>query len=256
MKYRCYIDEVGNADLESSDNPNHRFLSLSGVILELDYVKTTLHPQMEVLKQRFFPYHPDDPVIFHRKEMVNRLAPFETLRDDAVREEFDRELLRLLAEWEYVVVSVCLDKKKHKETYQAWRYDPYHYGLAVLLERYVFFLNVAKARGDVLAESRGGKADRRLKDSFEHLWVKGTEFVSQEQFQQALTSRQLKVKPKANNVAGLQLADLLAHPSRNEILAEQGLLGAGLAPFARKVVEVLAKKYYQREGKVFGKKFL
>jgi hypothetical protein len=31
-KHRIYIDEVGNPDLESSDDPNHRFLSLTGVI--------------------------------------------------------------------------------------------------------------------------------------------------------------------------------------------------------------------------------
>ncbi len=31
-KYRIYIDEVGNPDLGSSDDPNHRFLSLTGVI--------------------------------------------------------------------------------------------------------------------------------------------------------------------------------------------------------------------------------
>jgi hypothetical protein len=30
-KYRLYIDEVGNPDLESSHIPNHRFLSLTGV---------------------------------------------------------------------------------------------------------------------------------------------------------------------------------------------------------------------------------
>ena len=29
MKYRIYIDETGNPDLDSSDNPNHRFLSLA-----------------------------------------------------------------------------------------------------------------------------------------------------------------------------------------------------------------------------------
>jgi len=34
MKYRIYIDEVGNAGIESSDNLNHQFLSLTGVILK------------------------------------------------------------------------------------------------------------------------------------------------------------------------------------------------------------------------------
>lgn len=61
MKYRLYIDEVGNPDIESSDNPNHRFLSLLGVILELGYVETIVHPQMEVLKAKYFRSHPDEP---------------------------------------------------------------------------------------------------------------------------------------------------------------------------------------------------
>jgi hypothetical protein len=133
-----YVDEVGNPDLESSDNPNHRFLSLTGVILELGYVKSNLHPAMEALKVKYFKHHPDDPVIFHRKEMVNQKPPFEALRDVTIRERFDDELLSLLRESDYTVITVCLDKKAHKENYQTWRYDPYHYCLAVLLERYVF----------------------------------------------------------------------------------------------------------------------
>lgn len=130
-KYRIYIDEVGNPDLGSSDNPNHRFLSLTGVILDLGHVERSVHPQMEAIKSRFFRSHPDDPVIFHRKEMVNFRPPFESLKEDELRGRFDAELLDLLAAWQYTVISVCLDKKKHKETYTTWRYDPYHYCLAV-----------------------------------------------------------------------------------------------------------------------------
>ena len=69
-KYRMYVDEVGNPDLESSDNPNHRFLSLTGVIIKLDHVKDALYPEMEALKTKHFGSHPDDPVILHRKELV------------------------------------------------------------------------------------------------------------------------------------------------------------------------------------------
>lgn len=256
MKYRIYIDEVGNPDLESSDNPNHRFLSLTGVILELSHVEAVVHPQMEALKARYFRSHPDDPVIFHRKEMVNAMPPFDTLRNPAILEFFDGELLKMMTEWDYTVISVCLDKKKHKETYTTWRYDPYHYCLQVLLERFVFFLNRIGRNGDVMAESRGGKADMRLKASFRRLWEKGTEYVEPRQFQETLTSKQLKVKPKINNIAGLQLCDLLAHPSRNEILFEQKLLGKPPGAFAQRVIEILQRKYDQRDGRLFGKKIL
>jgi hypothetical protein len=256
MKYRIYIDEVGNPDLASSDNPNHRFLSLTGIILELGYVEKVVFPQMENLKREFFDSHPDDPVIFHRKELVNAIHPFEKLKDNTTRERFDLKLLSLIQKWEYTVITVCLDKKTHKETYTTWRYDPYHYCLAVLLERFFFFLDRLSACGDVIAESRGGKEDRRLKDSFARLWEKGTDFVAPEHFQRVFTSKQLKVKPKANNISGLQLADLLAHPSRNEILKEKGFMNREFGRFSAKVVEILQRKYDQVGGKIYGKKFL
>ena len=251
-----YVDEVGNSDLESSDNPNHRFLSLSGVVLDLAHVASNIYPQMEDLKAEFFGSHPDDPVIFHRKEMVNAKYPFEALADQTIKLKFDTRLLSLLRSWEFTLITVCLDKKAHKETYATWRYDPYHYCLAVLLERFVFFLRRRRALGDVMAESRGGKEDMRLKKSFERLFEQGTSFVEERQFREALTSRQLKVRPKANNVAGLQLADLVAHPSRNEILRDHGLLDKDIAPFAARIIDILQAKYDRMGNRLFGKKFI
>jgi len=256
MKYRVYIDEVGNPDLGSSDNPNHQFLSLTGVIIELGYTKHTLYPQMEQLKAKYFDQHPDEPMVFHRKEIMNAKPPFGKLKDLNVRRKFDKELLGLFRSWQYIVLSVCLDKKRHKETYATWRYDPYHYCLAMLLERYVLFLERIGARGDAMAESRGGREDRRLKDSFNRLWAQGTEYIDAARVQAVLTSTQLKVKQKANNIAGLQLADLIAHPSRNEILLEQGLIDTPLSPFAKLVVEVLTQKYDRQGSRFYGKKFI
>jgi hypothetical protein len=256
MKYRIYVDEVGNPDLDSSDNPNHRFLSLTGIIIDLGYVQSRLHPDMEELKSCFFISHPDEPIILHRKDIFNAKPPFENLKDEEIRVKFDRRLLFLLNDWEYTVVTVCIDKEKHKETYTAWRYEPYHYCLAVLLERFVFFLNRKGCKGDVMAESRGGKEDMRLKNSFSRLWENGTDYVAPEKIQNALTSKRLKVKSKANNVSGLQLADLIAHSSRNEILLEEGLLVRPISPFAKEIIQILQKKYYQQHGRTFGKKFL
>lgn len=85
MKYRMYIDEVGNPDLKSSENPLHRFLSLTGVIIELGYVSETLFPDIENLKVKYFKSHPDDPIILHRKELVNAKYPFKTLKDEKVK---------------------------------------------------------------------------------------------------------------------------------------------------------------------------
>jgi hypothetical protein len=52
------------------------------------------------------------------------------------------------------------------------------------------------------------------------------------------------------------LADLIAHPSRNEILKEQGFLEKEFSLFVREVIKILQKKYDQHEGRTFGKKFI
>ena len=251
-----YIDETGNTDLKHTDDPNHRFLSLTGVIVDLEHIRETVHPEMESLKERYFGSHPDDPVILHRKEMVNRKRPFANLRDTEVREAFNQDLLKCLREWEYTVITACLDKKNHAETYDEWARHPYHYCMEILLERFNFWLNRRQSQCDVMAESRGGKDDTRLKKAFQGIWEFGANYVSQEQFRRTLTSKNLKIKPKAANISGLQLADLIANPSRCEILDENGLLGRTLGTFAQEIIEVLQPKYDQDGTRMYGRKFL
>ncbi|NLI01078.1 MAG: DUF3800 domain-containing protein [Chthonomonadales bacterium] len=218
-KHRLYVDEVGNSDLGASMDANHRYLSLTGVIVNLDYVLHVLAPGMEALKARHFVSHPDDPVSLHRKELVNKRPPFESLRDPQREQTFNEDLLRCLREWEYVVLTVVLDKLEHRERYVTWQADPYHYCLRVLLERYVLWLRRHNCVGDVMAVSRGKKEDSRLKASFRRIYEGGTEYLEAATFQQRLTSGELKLKKKDNNIAGLQLADLIAHPSFRTVLA-------------------------------------
>jgi Protein of unknown function (DUF3800) len=213
MKYRMYIDEVGNSDLQASKNPNHRYLSLTGLIFELDYVASTMFPAVERLKLAHFGSHPDEPVILHRREVMQRKQPFDSLRDDTANDAFLKELLALFRTLDYVVVTAVIDKLQHLERYKVWRSDPYHYCLTVLIERFVQWLEHQNAVGDVMAESRGAKEDMRLKREFTQIYTGGTDFLVPKLVQARLTSKELKVKPKAQNVAGLQLADLMAYPS-------------------------------------------
>lgn len=214
MKCRLYIDEVGNPDLGSSNKDDHRFLCLAGVIFDLKYVNDILNPQIEVLKRKYFGSHPDDPVIFHRKELLYKKPPFSVLKDPKIEKQFNEELLKKLKEWEYTVIAVTIDKREHVERYSTWRYDPYHYCQEVLIERYRLFLDIEDKIGDVMFESRGGKEDRRLKDSFRRITTSGTNHLSSEQILAHLTSKELKIKPKSANISGLQVADLIAHPAR------------------------------------------
>ncbi len=53
------------------------------------------------------------------------------------------------------------------------------------------------------------------------LLASGSDFMAPEMFTAHLTSRQLKVKLKDNSITGLQLADLIAHPSFRATLARR-----------------------------------
>jgi len=111
-----------------------------------------------------------------------------------------------------------------------------------------------------MAESRGGVEDRALKDAYCHLWREGTFYHSPGFFQDVLTSKQLKLKKKEHNIAGLQVADLLAHPSKNEILAESGRIALPSDSFGRRICQAIEHKYNRRfaTGQVwgYGKKFV
>jgi hypothetical protein len=193
MKYRLYIDEVGNSDLASSKDPNHRYLSLTGVILEIGYHSTVVSPAIENLKRTYFDSNIEDPIILHRKELMNKNYPFESLRNPATTKSFDKDLLALLQTLDYAVITVIIDKHEHYKRYKVWRFDPYHYCLTVIVERYVLWLQNRNAEGDVMAESRGKQDDRRLKDSFVRVYAVGSDFVGSTVFASRLTSRQTKV---------------------------------------------------------------
>lgn len=260
VKYRIYIDETGDHNLENCEQLPHRFLGLTGAIFSLQDAREKLVPRLEQFKRTHLPYDPDEPPILHRKEIINKRYPFHVLHDPEKKNAFNADLLRLLEELEYVVVTVVLDKLEHKTKYTTWLYLPYHYCLQILLERFTRYLESKGAIGDALAESRGGTEDRKLKGSYSRLYKGGTDFISAERFQTSLTSCQLKLKPKRNNIAGLQLADLLAYPSKQDVLRRNNLIPKGANVFGDKILKLLEKsKYYRgRSGEIdgYGRKLL
>ncbi len=52
-----------------------------------------LQPEMDSLKRRFFQVDLDEPVVFHRKELVNKRFPFGILWDSEIEAHFNTELL-------------------------------------------------------------------------------------------------------------------------------------------------------------------
>jgi hypothetical protein len=122
---------------------------------------------------------------------------------------------------------------------------PYHVGLLGLLERYCGWLKFGRWTGDVLAESRGGREDHQLKAAYISVCTGGTNYHKPEFFQTVLTSREIKIKPKSQNIAALQLADMLAYPAKRQILYEFGRAPKPTG-FTAELAQAIERKYNRR----------
>lgn len=243
--YRLYVDEVGTDDITHLDEDNHRFLSLTGVAIRLSDVRGSLDPNFLWIKTNVFDQDPDEPIIFHRSDIVKRKRRFGVLNDPAKRDLFDRSIKRALVATPYVVITALLDKRGMVNQ-PAWRNQhPYHYLMEILIEKYVQFLERADATGDVMPEGRKGKNDEALKVAFASVLTSGTYYVGAERMKRRLHSEHLKIRYKNNNISGLQLCDLIAHPSHIHIRNQMGH-SVTLGPFCLKVRDILVADRYDR----------
>lgn len=96
-----------------------------------------------------------------------------------------------------------------------------------------------------MPESRQTKKDTRLQDAFAFSRENGGKFVRSERIQSAIRTRNLKFRKKKDNISGLQLCDLLAHPSHIYV---RELMGHDVSPgpFAKRVIDILKHEKYDR----------
>lgn len=252
-RYRLYIDESGDHTYELLEEAEHRYLALLGLWFEqsTDYIEYS--DSLAAFKRRIFGPRPDEPVILHRSDIINRKGEFGILRDAEIHRNFDEVLLEVVDAARFNMVCVVIDKLTHRERYYS-PFHPYHYCLTALLERYGGWLNCKNAIGDVMAEARGGQEDLQLGQAYQNVYTAGTHNIPNEHFQRALTSKEIKLRKKTANIAGLELADILAHPVKSQVLTDNGLITWRVPPFAQKLLQAAMPKLncHERTGRVDG----
>lgn len=251
MRFRLYIDESGDHTYKNLDDISRRYLGLTGIAIESDYYRLKFQPQLEALKQSHFPHSPDEPVILHREDIYNRRHAFGVLYDPDRNAVWEKDFTEFVRTSQFELFTVVIDKKAHRERYGNAAMHPYHLCLRYLLERYRGYLRYNHAKGDALAEGRGGQEDLALKEVYRYVWNHGTYYISVQEFQKVLSSKELKVKYKEQNIAGLQLADLLAHPSKSYILRSMDRIPPSPPSFGTRLAQVFRGKYNQ-----YGQKLL
>tara|TARA_R100000935_G_C2818556_1_gene158544 strand:- start:767 stop:1510 length:744 start_codon:yes stop_codon:yes gene_type:complete len=228
------------------DDDNHRYLSLTGVAMKTSHARDYLGPSCDWIKTKVFDHDPDDPLIFHRSDICQKKKKFGQLKNPEKADLFDRAILRIFEKCDYTVITALVDKKALAAKDQ-WRNDrPYHFLMDILVEKYVQFLKRKKSRGDIMPEGRQGKKDTALQKAFLEVCQNGTHYVGRDAIAERLTTTEtLKFRYKANNIAGQQLCDLIAHPSHMYIRTLQNHK-VTLGPFAQKVTDILVASKYDR----------
>lgn len=219
-----------------------RYLGLCGCVIEQEYYRTSFIPAMILLKSECIGGDPDFPVILHREDIIKKSGCFSCLADRDIREKFNRATKQFYAAQDYLVITVVIDKKSHKTGYSR-PCHPYHFCMEALIERFSKFLVKKGAIGEIFFESRGGSEDAQLQKEWSRFRSAGTRYVKAEVFRSVLPSDQIEFRTKAQDIAGLQLADVLANPTTQDTLIENGVLASFRDKFSRHVCEAVKQKY-------------
>jgi hypothetical protein len=216
------------------------------VAIDIDHSRDHLIPAVQRLKAELFDDDPDSPIILHRKDILGGKGPFGKIRTrPAFQKEFNEQLLSIFRETNYRVITALIDKYWMVKQNHWERRHPYHYLLEILVEKFVQYLeHRGNDIGDIMPESRQ-EADRLLQSEYDRIRENGTDYVSAERISAALRGPNLKFRKKKENIAGLQLCDLIAHPSHMYVRKKMGH-DVNLGPFAQDVCNILDLRKYDR----------
>ena len=209
-----YLDESGNHDLRKID-PDYPVFVLGGVIVEDRYAKTVLEVEVGRFKLRWFG---STKTVLHTADMVRNRNEFGILRDSGVRERFYRDLNEMMRRLEYSVVACAIDKYAYVENRGNRVVDPYALGFEMLIEAFCLEIGDVERGGEIVAEKRLPDLDRSLMSSWQSHIARGTANLSSSEIKRRLKG--LELRSKVENVAGLQLADLVVSPIGRHVIGK------------------------------------
>jgi len=249
-RFRLYIDEIGDSATTQKSLRNDRYLTLAGVAFETEHYREDFQPKLELLKRTHLTYDPDRPPILHRHDIITRKGVFQVLKDPARRVAFYRDLASLIGSADFGLFCVVVDKKANIDRYGSACPEQYGYALAGLMPRYAGWLHYnVFGVGDVMAEARYKKADRSLSQVYRDIYEHGTRHYPRPHpqparvIQRTVVSKSLKLQEKRFNIAGLQVADLVAFGFKVDTLRAHGKPAPHLEGFWRRLLSLVQPKY-------------
>jgi hypothetical protein len=209
-----FLDESGDHNLSVID-PLYPVFVLGGVIMDKAYAEGALGNELDAFKQEMFGR---TDIILHTADITRNKNGFERLIDRGFREIFYKKLNALMERLQYTVVACVIRKNDHLRRYGVAALDPYLLSLDILVERFCFDIGKTENGGLIIAEKRGSTLDRELDLAWLNLKIQGTRFVQATDIARRILA--LNLRAKSDNIAGLQLADLVVSPIGRHVLGK------------------------------------
>lgn len=257
--FQIYIDDSGNVDPATTNDPNNRYGSLTAVILRSDYLLNTFNPSFQLLVERHFGKNTEGgPHNLHRRVLNSPPdhGPFSVLKDDDKRKAWNEDALRMFNKAEYTVISACIDKVNWYRTFPEWTGDFYQVLVDAILERAFYFLKNRNGIAEVNIETKNPGKDKRINENYKKsISEKGFDFITSDKLKTVFSSSELNIITKADCRPGAQLADLLAGPALQLIRYEKTRRHPLQSEFVKALCRILeASKFYRESvaGKISG----
>lgn len=209
-----FLDESGDHNLSVIDLQYPMFV-LGGVIMEVDYAKGPLTDALNDFKRRMLGR---TDIVLHTADIVRNRNGFERMKDPAFRAEFLEGLNDLMRNADYRVVACTVHKTAHLSRYGMAAVDPYMLSLDILVERFCLDVGNVIRGGIIVAEKRDPVLDRGLDLAWLNLKINGTRYVQAHDIDNRIGG--LLLRSKTDNIAGLQLADLVVSPIGRKALGK------------------------------------
>jgi len=207
-----FLDESGDHNLVRID-PQYPLFVLGGILADRNYAFSSLQESVDRFKGEIFG---KTRILLHTSDITRNRNGFEFLQNSDKRRNFYKSLNALVEGLDFEILAVAIDKEKHVTTYGRYALDPYHFSLRVVVERFVYALRTRRTKGVIYAEARGSDLDEALRSEWARIRREGTGFVKGEHVVRNI--EQMKIVPKRQNIAALQVADLVLSPLARYVL--------------------------------------
>ncbi len=209
----AFFDECGDHSLTEIDRDFPIFV-LSTVVVERESYVGEILPALGVLKLRFFEH---EGVNLHSRDIRKATGDYAFLQAPGPRGEFLGAVSDFVRNAPFTLFIVGIHKDEHLARFGETARSPYDLALDHTMEMVLHFLQgCGETHLPIVAEARGKREDDQLRTAFQELMQNGTRQHSAEQFRRLLCP--LTFRRKTDNIGGLQLADLCAHPCARAIL--------------------------------------